>query len=90
MPTITCRNVRRANGKVYVKWSDKSENEFASLAEAKEFIYALRDDPDLLKRLFLAVYLTRDPNGTNPTIIEGHTITFDPTAANLSQLLRIT
>ena len=88
--SITCRNVRQIGGKVYIKFSDKGELEFSSLAEARAFVQRLLDDPDLLKRLFLAIYLSRDPNGTNPAIMEGKTLTLEPDAANLLQLLRIT
>ena len=88
--SITCSRVVQRGGKVHVVWSDGSANEFPSLQTAKDFCQPLKDDADLLKRLFVATYLLRDPNVTDVTQIEGHTMTLDLLAANLLQLLRIT
>lgn len=88
--SVTCNKVNRRGGKVYIRWADGCENEFASLQEAKDFCQPLADDPDLLKRLFIAAFLLRNPDGSNVAIIEGRTMTLDLTAANLAQLLGVT
>lgn len=88
--SVTCSKVVSRNGRVYVRWSDGSEIEFNGLQAAKDYVLPLKDDPDLLKRLFIAAFLLRNPDGSNVTIIEGKTLTLELDAANLLQLLRIT
>lgn len=88
--SVTCNKVNRRGAKVYIRWSDGDELEFNNLQDAKDFCQPLADDPDLLKRLFIAAFLLRNPDGSNVAIIEGRTMTLDLTAANLAQLLRVT
>lgn len=72
--SLTVVDVFAQSGRVYVRFSDKTVVEFRSLADAKE--YATRGvDKDLLRRLVLNRYFEVDPNGSNPSLIEGRTIT---------------
>lgn len=73
--SLTVNQVFRRNGKIYLNWSDKSQSEFESLADAKEFVRSLTDDVSFAKKLALARYFQVDPTASNPTLIEGRTIT---------------
>lgn len=73
--SLTVNRVRRIGGRVYVRWSDKTEQDFGSLEEAREKV-ASKLDRETLRALALSRYLFIDPNGTNPGLIEGRTITF--------------
>lgn len=74
--TLTVSKVRRTNGKVYVVFSDGLELEFSSLADAREYrdglVTALGDT---LRRFVVARFLRVNPNGDNPALIEGRSIT---------------
>lgn len=83
---VTCTGVRKLNGKVYVRWNDKTELEFSSLQEAKDYVREIdRDEAkDILRRLALAKYLKADPNANNPNALIGRTVTLDlDLAANI-------
>jgi hypothetical protein len=73
--TLTVLKVFRNNGKAYINWSNGEQEEFSSLAEAKAFAASLTDDIAFVKKLALARYFFVDPNATNPSLIEGKTIT---------------
>lgn len=85
--SITCTRVIRRNGRVYVNWSDKTQNEFTSLEDARAFV---RDtlSKDSLRAMLIAKYLHVDPTAANPSLLEGRTITADPDAA--ANLVRVT
>lgn len=72
--TLTVEKVRRINGKVYILFSDGIEIEIAGLNEAKAYVGDL--NKEILRKLALSRYLQVDPNGTNPALIEGRSITF--------------
>lgn len=74
--TLTVSDVRQAGGKVFVRWSDGVENEFASLADAIAFRDSLfREGRELARKMAIARYLRVDPTGSNPSLIEGRSIT---------------
>lgn len=64
-------------------WSDNTQQEFSSLADAQSLCDELAANKDLLKILAIARYLRQDPTASTPSIIEGKTITFDDTTNNL-------
>jgi hypothetical protein len=87
---ITCRDVRQIGGKVYVRFSDKTELEFLSLQEVKDYVreFSGNEIRDLLKRIAIAKYLHVDPTGSNPSLLENKVITLDLDMAQ--NLVRIT
>lgn len=73
---IRCRQVRQQGGKIFVRWSDKSENEFESRAEIRQFVRAQLTD-DVLKALLLAAVLEDAAEGIPLTQCDGKRITLD-------------
>lgn len=74
--TLTVTDVRSSGGRVYVEWSDKVVQEFGSLAAAQRYVDGLfRDGREIARKFALARYLRVDPTGSNPSLIEGHSIT---------------
>lgn len=88
--TVTCKGVTSIKGKHYVRWTDKTEMEFASLAEAKEYVQQFAGDRgrDILRAMLLAKYLESDPTGANPALLAGKAITLDLSlAANIVKVI---
>lgn len=84
--SVQCTDVIKRSGKVYVRWNDKIELEFASLKELKDFVAEIdrNEVRDILRRIALAKYLKADPNANNPNALIGRTIALDlDAAANL-------
>ena len=74
--TLTVSDVRQAGGKVFVHWNDGVVQEFNSLADAVSYRDGLfRFGRELARQLAIARYLRVDPTGSNPSLIEGHSIT---------------
>lgn len=73
MTSLTCRKVVKRGKKFYVRWSDKTENEFASEQEARDYVTATLNE-EVLRALMVARWL-EDFTG-NPKI-EGKTITLE-------------
>lgn len=59
------------------------EVEFNSVAEAKNFVLSIDDDPMLALKLLLARWLRANPGGGNVAQVVGKTITLDVTATRL-------
>ena len=92
---VSCISVVKTGGKVYVNWSDLVQNEFASVAQAHEYIGSPiaadigTDDGirELLRRIAIAKFLRVSPDGSNTAVMEGKTLTFDlDVAANFVRL----
>lgn len=85
--SITCRSIRRVDGKIYVRWSDKSEWEFESLAQMRRELRNMLDDgavQDVLKSILLAKPLAANPDGSTLANAVNRTATIDLSlAANL-------
>lgn len=81
--SLTVTKVFRRNGRAYIRFSDKLEKEFASLAEAKEYAQSVVDDLEFLRKLAMCRYFQVDPNATNPNLIEGRTITVTNESNNM-------
>lgn len=74
--TIRCRNIRQQGGTIFVRWSDKSENEFDSRADIRRFIRSQLTD-EVLKALLLAAVLEDSADGTPLSQCDGKRITID-------------
>lgn len=89
--SVTCQNIRRVNGKGYVRWSDKSEQEFTSAPELRQTVRQAMETNEVrefLRMLALAKWLTVNPTLDNPALLSGRTITLDLDAP--ANLVRIT
>lgn len=85
--SITCQSVRRVNGRGYVRWSEKTEQEFDSAQQVRQQVraYFQTDEArEFLRNLLLAKWVHVNPTLDNPALITGRTITIDlDAAANL-------
>lgn len=89
--SITCQNIRRVNGRGYVRFSDKSELEFDSVADVRQRVrqYVQSGDvQEFLKMIALAKWLQVNPTLDNPSLLIGRTVTIDLDAA--ANLVRVT
>jgi len=80
MPALTVRRVLRRNGKIYVRWSDKLEQEFDNLAALRQSVRAaLNDDElrDMMRTLLLASSMRQANDGTLLDSLEGKRITLE-------------
>ena len=80
MPQLTVRKVTRRAGKIYVRWSDKTEQEFDSLAQLRETVRdALQDGGlrDMMRTLLLASAMKAANDGSLLQSLEGKTISMD-------------
>lgn len=79
--SITIKSIDRRSDRTYIRVG-KSEIEVpcTTKAELREWVRQQFDvaDDEFLLRLFLAIYLARDPELTSPNSIVGRTLTFDP------------
>lgn len=74
--SLTVQKLFRRNGKAYINWSDKTQQEFSSLADVREFASISGDDAKTLARkLALSRYFQLDPTAATPGLIEGRTVT---------------
>lgn len=78
--TIRCRQIRQQGGKIYVRFSDKSEYEFENRAEIRQFIRERISD-EVLKAMLLAAVL-EDSDGVPLNQCDGKRITLDWAAAS--------
>lgn len=86
--SIQCRSVRRASGKIFIRWSDKTEQEFDSLEQIKDYVRE-RVQGDAAKDFLRAVAIlkalrsTPDMSGA-AAALESRTMTLDESlAANM-------
>lgn len=82
MPSIalTCQAAWIDNGKAYVRWSDKTVQEFSSAADLQAYI-TNQLDKDVLRALALAKAFNTGVTAPNLTAMVGKTITGDTGAA---------
>ncbi len=81
--SLTVTKVFRRNGKAYINWSDKNQNEFESLQDAKDYANSVVNDLEFLRKLALCRYFQLDGNATNPSLIEGRTVTVTNESNNM-------
>jgi hypothetical protein len=80
MPQLTVRKVTRRAGKIYIRWSDKTEQEFESLAQIRDDIKgAIQDNglKDIMRLLLLASAMKSANDGSLLASLEGKTISMD-------------
>lgn len=80
MPALTVRKVTRRAGKIWVRWSDKTEQEFDSLQQLREEVRgALQDGGlrDMMRTLLLANCIRQANDGSLLQSLEGKTIDMD-------------
>lgn len=73
--TIKCRQVRNQGGKIYTRFSDKSELEFSSRAELKRWIRDTLND-NVLRALVLSAVI-EDADAVPLSQCDGKRITID-------------
>lgn len=73
-------------GRVLVDWADGTQSEYESLAVLKDAIGKADNDHNACKTWLLAYWLKRNPQGDNKNIVEGKTLTFD---LSLAQLMKV-
>lgn len=83
--TIRCRRSVNINGKIYVRFSDKTEHEFGSRAELKQWIKDQLSD-NVLKAVLLAAVI-EDADGVPLSRCDGKRITIDWAATPLLTVL---
>jgi hypothetical protein len=82
--TLTVTDVLSLGGKVYVRWSDGVEQEFANLAAAVAMRDRVAEEARRLCRdMAIARYLRVDPTAATPSLIEGHSITITDDSNNM-------
>lgn len=64
------------------RFADGAELEFNSLDEVKRTLGELDRDPNMARLLQIAWFLARQPDGNNPNLVIGKTLTFDLSANN--------
>jgi hypothetical protein len=76
---VTCKSaVKDAQGRILVIFSDGSQSEYASLADARNATFDLDTDPEHAKKWAIAKWLKADPAAIDPaTYINGKTCTLD-------------
>lgn len=80
MPSVSVRKVFRRNGKIYIRWSDKTEQEFDRIADVRQAVRdALQDGGlrEMMKTLLLASLLRHSNDGALLETLEGKTITIE-------------
>jgi hypothetical protein len=84
--SITVRGIDRRPDRTYFRVEDQSgsrsevEVSVNTLAELKDWVKSRFGEADeFLLAVALAVYFARDPDGTNPGVIVGRTLTLDLT-----------
>ncbi len=81
MPSVTLTKIQKdADGKVRIRFG-KREYEFANIQAVRDFARG-QLDRDTLEAITMALALTRQPTLSNPTALEGRTLTVDFTLAN--------
>lgn len=85
--SITCTKTVRQNGRAYIRFNDKSELEFSSIAEAVRYVRSVLDK-DVLKAILIAKALEASPDGSALASLEGRTCTADLTLA--ANVVRVT
>ena len=70
------------DGRIKVVWEDGHSNLFLNLNEVKAYIADLDANPVTAEQLLIAWFLARQPDGGNPSVVEGKRLTFDLSAAN--------
>lgn len=85
--SVTCTRVVRAGGKARLRFSDKAELEFESIAQARDYVRSVLDK-EVLRAILVAKALAAAADGSSLTALEGRTCTEDLSLA--SNVVRVT
>lgn len=85
MAEITCSSFVQRNGR-YILTCGKQSWEFGSLRAIRERVAEL-ESKETLFTLALGLWLKRNPTGSNPSLMNGRTLTIDLGAAGLPATL---
>lgn len=84
---IKCVSVRNKGGRIYARFNDKSEHEFDSRSEIRQWIRA-QLTPDVLKALILSSVLEDAADGTPLNQCDGKRIVLDFSAAQVLTIIQ--
>ena len=88
--SITCRSVVQRGNKWYVSFSDKTELEFESAQQARDYCRDVLEDvrvKDVLRALMLAKAIRPGASGNAVTSLPGAVATLDLTLANVVRVV---
>lgn len=88
--SLTVTGSRVVNGRTYIRWSDKTEQEFDSLAEARAYVRDVLDDvrvKDLLRAIVIAKAVRPGAAGNAVASLPGTVATADLTIANVLRVV---
>lgn len=80
MPAVSVRKVIRRNGKIYIRWSDKTEQEFDRVANLRQAVREMLQDGgvlEIMKTMLLASIIRQANDGALLESLEGKTITLE-------------
>lgn len=80
MPSVSVRKVFRRNGKIYIRWSDKTEQEFDRIADLRQAVRDVLQDGglrEIMKTLLVAATIRQSNDGALLESLEGKTITIE-------------
>jgi hypothetical protein len=79
--TVGITSITKTANKWNVEFNDGMVYHFSGLADVKEWIKDF-DHPEIAKRIAMAYWIAKNPDGSNPASLVGKTMTFDLTNAN--------
>lgn len=88
--SVTCTVVNKRGEKYYVRFSDKTELEFESVTEAREYVQDILTDvraKDILRAMILAKSLRPGAAANAVQNLPGMTATLDLTLANVVRVV---
>lgn len=74
--SLTCTGVRRANGRVFIGFSNGETLEFTRAADVMNFVRSTLSVSDA-QAMLIRAWLEADPTGQNTALIENKTLTID-------------
>ncbi len=82
---MTLTKIVRQGGKVFIRFG-KVEKEFNSAQEARAWAIEpiAIDTPEGQQRLLVRRWLRLNASADNPALIEGHSVTYDPTNESMA------
>lgn len=59
---LSITKIVRSGGRIYIRFSDKTEMEFNTLAELRQRLHATFDNKEFVRSFLLTLLLTNDPD----------------------------
>lgn len=88
--SLTVTGVRTSNGRTYVRWSDKTEQEFDGVQAARDHVRDILDDvnmKELLRAIVIAKAVRPGAAANAVANLPGAVITADMTIANVIRVV---